>query len=1730
MDELKQCAGCDEWKTKVNVHFGALLCTACKSFWQRHANKKTTTSKARQQRLDRLKNLGLRLPASSGEGRLDYAAKLSAPLKVSEVATNVNMNVHVDNFSYNSSGSSNNNKPNNGTGGTNSSPCLQNLSKNTNKHDPKSPHHSALNSHTTTSNAKTHEAFPLSSKPSDLYKSGIGRYIPPSTAPPLFIIEPYADLAAYDPNTSYLFDIEVTSKLRLQDCRLLQGQMQAIALTCGMTLTCNCAEGQGQTLILHCAVQGNNVSGSMLSAALNDKLQGTFTVGDAINQELIPTLLIVRRDPELVEYLQIALIARVNTADGCMPDEEEVSRAIGALGAQLEVGPGAVYEFVFAVQTERNQAMIGTILKIPEGQYDPNLMAFDFVHNKLKDVHCYMGIGSFEIHISEQEFHDRFSAFHKKPLNQLPNLDWYRMLAGVNILGGYTAIKNNRRSWQLVLSVLRAPPVPVFDALGQLKRCYDEFVLPFDIYTRLTRVGGKRAFRLISEQYEPTDLSTIQSHLLLDVLKSNKQKLKRSREEKLVVLGRGNLGRSFLISSLVLATECAPDVYPSTGWQAKEGLHQLYEDYVVGLDADMTPLSFERWVVNVTFADSDAFDVNGCLKNQALLREENLLHDHVSAYATHGKLFSSCDLLLPSSPIGHNMHTFPIRLRFGRCYHVVVKYYDRDEFLEPIRAFWRQHFGSLSDHAEKDNNITSDGVRWRCSADLAAASPAAMLRSQRLLLMRIRGSTAHEDNLPKVFDIETYLRPNDELEQMFGKQVVYVGKGRSVFDDRVFIKRALRKIHDNELTNVGIEDICVYCPSFFLEKGLQVIDPPASDDSNPLRLLTLDVELSNCSSILWVVERNVARAHEDAAALKRAKVPERYQRGKLALRVVLLQERAFPLTLQTTAHPQSVFNSDNKHLLPNTFGTMLAGSDAKDFLQEHVGTNVSLPHPPCHAVYPLLCLSSLMQMSRSVRGDCKKFVGSKLAILLREGLRKSTIPELLASIMSLGLASGRDFLKSLRAEITDKKLLDPPETLCSQETSQEQQQLLRNIFQQFAGRGSSHLAKEKELFTKEMGPVTRLLLLEPPLADAWQGNFAGLLVKDLSQLKQELPSVIEKTLELLGSESIFSVRRCFNVALQGHLHPVVPIYTMLKQVVQQHAQLPLLHREIMARLVNLRLAFDHFISERLGLVFSDNHDAFHQKFKMQLHPGLQRLFVIETLAVEKICSLASMNNLVMRLFSRVFSETVLTGMQGTDSRAVLFEKFRSNVTQDFYGRLVSTVIAHMAVTLQEVVADLLQSLPQIFERLFLLSLKQLCFPPTCTSAWSSAATQFQTLIDSENMIVFRMCPLNHPQELSQRLMMHHMVAVGGDDLDATKSLRSPLLQSNELVNAQSFLEVKLRPHALLDQDNLVSQLGLDPSLYQCHYMGGNPSVRQLLSALLQSLFFCTRRPVRLTQHEACFALMEHLCKFVLSLPSKPRQPLFDLSSDDVLRALCDALLNLDAPPFEDRFTLILRVLTECYGKNFLVFDIDHAPLLFSPKKSDPHSGLLPTHRLALHGSVCIGVLLLSQPSLSNLSAGPYAQPPVVLTQEQGAKHEGKEQRHDCHHEQQQEQPHGHAHRNPPSHPHTLTASPTHSSSTTDQAMYSDTSGSLRAALDLKLLPSFAQDTLQPHVLPHTPPAVCLLDHPEPQSTSLLDENQETPAPFDDLLLSNKDLLQSAVTKRRTESPDSQSKRRRSESF
>lgn len=344
-----------------------------------------------------------------------------------------------------------------------------------------------------------------------------------------------------------------------------------------------------------------------------------------------------------------------------------------------------------------------------------------------------------------------------------------------------------------------------------------------------------------------------------------------------------------------------------------------------------------------------------------------------------------------------------IKFRYSNTFHAVVVYYSLDEVLRLLLDFdWRYH-------TENEKALGPEEAReykymqllWQTVVDGGAQAPAATSTADAELkagadggggggkddesdMDRLRKRTrartlAKASSAPRILPSAEALQTHPDIAALLERPYkLFVGRGKQVLDDRVYIRHELEG-QLNGIFRALIKDVCVFAPCLLLEGKMELVDTPGLNDGDALRARNINKQLKCSDHLVVCCERSLGTEENTLEALEQQRIFDRLfhdnlrpGRGALRLSVLLLPERLQQLSgeeilkntvwTQRTAELVNTFDDSDTRLfarLETAAQARYATVSEEDRLSRVQGQLEKIEVLSC---YPILYLSAMLNV------------------------------------------------------------------------------------------------------------------------------------------------------------------------------------------------------------------------------------------------------------------------------------------------------------------------------------------------------------------------------------------------------------------------------------------------------------------------------------------------------------------------------------------------------------------------------------------------------------------------------------------------------------------------------------------------------------------------------------------------------------------------------------------------
>jgi hypothetical protein len=326
-------------------------------------------------------------------------------------------------------------------------------------------------------------------------------------------------------------------------------------------------------------------------------------------------------------------------------------------------------------------------------------------------------------------------------------------------------------------------------------------------------------------------------------------------------VGPNRLGKSTVLDLLLQIGQLSERLYRAQNKDSNdlEAAEYLNEQETENLDTVLVPNR-----------DDNGFDDSGKLHDRHWTRlkmKDKASREIYRKFCTDGLPNSIHPFVLPHGNEGSTMTNRGIRIRFGRRYHLSVRFKSREQICDEI-------LGMKWDAYEQSQETEEANEPLSAADKLYFDQRIALCNSLKGCASPVRHSSSDEDE--EEIDIfaanaqdEDFVPPKDvgdieicsEIDALLGKTRIYHGQGQHIDDDRLYIQQMLQKelnildgVRDDGVqTHDVIDEITLYVPNVLLQDGVQWVDTPGSNDVDPLKKVHMLESIDEADVVLLMM-------------------------------------------------------------------------------------------------------------------------------------------------------------------------------------------------------------------------------------------------------------------------------------------------------------------------------------------------------------------------------------------------------------------------------------------------------------------------------------------------------------------------------------------------------------------------------------------------------------------------------------------------------------------------------------------------------------------------------------------------------------------------------------------------------------------------------------------------------------------------------------------------------------
>jgi len=297
-----------------------------------------------------------------------------------------------------------------------------------------------------------------------------------------------------------------------------------------------------------------------------------------------------------------------------------------------------------------------------------------------------------------------------------------------------------------------------------------------------------------------------------------------------------------------------------------EHLEGLSEDELAALDLERGT-RVQQSHIEVLGWGSNVIDVKS---KEVELKKEKAMEDKIKMAYKDGAMGRKVGFILPSAATGESTTRLSVKIRQGTVYHAVVRYRSLDEVRDELFEFdWDQLEGlKLND----GNDPACMHAKYKCEMLLRVSgrfeleSKNKCKACQQGLLLGVctcrqkdidvvsHSKKIHKPQSPH--DVEICDRLREKMEAGFE---VFSGRGRSLREDRLFVRNALWKVMQDPALACILRECIVYVPATVLD-SVELIDAPGTGTESPQERLQLEKALRTANNVVVMMQRNLQDA------------------------------------------------------------------------------------------------------------------------------------------------------------------------------------------------------------------------------------------------------------------------------------------------------------------------------------------------------------------------------------------------------------------------------------------------------------------------------------------------------------------------------------------------------------------------------------------------------------------------------------------------------------------------------------------------------------------------------------------------------------------------------------------------------------------------------------------------------------------------------------------------------
>ncbi|KAE8629241.1 hypothetical protein XENTR_v10000403 [Xenopus tropicalis] len=331
---------------------------------------------------------------------------------------------------------------------------------------------------------------------------------------------------------------------------------------------------------------------------------------------------------------------------------------------------------------------------------------------------------------------------------------------------------------------------------------------------------------------------------------------------QVAVFSHNGVGKSFLLNLLLLLTEENKEELEANGLKKIQTLQAIDEHAEVRMVKDdyctELPEAIQDFIKDLNGDERNFKSLVGSIchelrfTNQEESRENANSFGNLRDYFTDQKRISIEPYLLPQKEICYSYNSTTkciFSLRYGASFQMRVDYLDKKQIQNQL--FELKFLEPEMRTMESDNEIKQmafESLKARAAVLTAYAFP----ENDEQALRNILCSITHPEDV----------NISREVEAFAGKTEIYLGKGENASEERLALQKLLQEFTlQNEATSdlmskkiAAVKSIVVYVPSKLLHSGIEMVEMPGTDHSDPLVFSFIQDALDTADALLLLSE------------------------------------------------------------------------------------------------------------------------------------------------------------------------------------------------------------------------------------------------------------------------------------------------------------------------------------------------------------------------------------------------------------------------------------------------------------------------------------------------------------------------------------------------------------------------------------------------------------------------------------------------------------------------------------------------------------------------------------------------------------------------------------------------------------------------------------------------------------------------------------------------------------